>query len=490
MMKDTRGGVMTQRRRLLAGAGLAAAVPGRLLAAGAPDTLDPGASGVWDVIVAGSGAAGLSAAAAALESGAGHVLVLEKGPLVGGHSIYSSGSVSAVAPSRSHDPNDTLGRFVEDALEVGGGTGDAAVLAKIGEDSAGVLDWLESLGVFWSEPFIAYSGKQAKSYAMPGNLAGRSYVLALMAHLRRFGCRLALSTPVTGFRPEGHAWVVEVKSPQGARTLRTRSLVIACGGFTANVEARMKINPLLTPDVPTSANPAGAVFDGATGELIECAGRNGAFVTTGFGLQALPFWGGRLLDYQGADIYVDMHGRRFVNENSPWNVISNAILSLPERRCWVITDDRSFKGATLGVKLINGVVRKSDSIDAMAAAMDIEPVVLARTIEDYNRAADKGYDARTGKRLFRQRIERPPFYWGAERIYVHTTLDGIRTNRAAEVIASSGGLVPGLYAAGECAGGIFGGDRLGGAGMTACFVMGREAGRQAAARAKELQAAA
>ena len=53
MMKDTRGGVMTQRRRLLAGAGLAAAVPGRLLAAGAPDTLDPGASGVWDVIVAG-----------------------------------------------------------------------------------------------------------------------------------------------------------------------------------------------------------------------------------------------------------------------------------------------------------------------------------------------------------------------------------------------------------------------------------------------------
>ena len=55
MMKDTRGGVMTQRRRLLAGAGLAAAVPGRLLAAGAPDTLDPGASGVWDVIVAGSG---------------------------------------------------------------------------------------------------------------------------------------------------------------------------------------------------------------------------------------------------------------------------------------------------------------------------------------------------------------------------------------------------------------------------------------------------
>ena len=237
------------------------------------------------------------------------------------------------------------------------------------------------------------------------------------------------------------------------------------------MRARIQINPLLTQDVPTSANPLGTVFDGATG----------------FGLQALPFWGGRLLDYQGADIYVDKRGQRFVNENNPWNVISNAILSLPEKRCWVITDDRSFKGATLGVKLINGVVKKSHSIDEMAAGMNIEPAVLNSTIEEYNRAVEKGYDARTGKRLFRQRIELAPFYWGEERIYAHTTLDGIRINIAAEVIAAQGGVLPGLYAAGEYAGGIFGGDRLGGAGMTGCFVMGREAGRQAA-RARELAA--
>lgn len=480
-------GLMTKRRRLLAGAGLAAALPRTPFASsrGSDRSGDPD---VWDVIVAGSGAAGLSAAASALESGARHVLVLEKGPLVGGHSIYSSGSVSAVAPDRSHDPSDTVERFVADALEVGGGTGDAAVLAKIGEDSSGILDWLESLGVFWSAPFIAYSGKHAKSYAMPGNSAGRSYVIALMAHLRRFGCRTALSSPVTNFRSEGRGWTVDVRSPSGTKTLRTRSLIVACGGFTANVRARMRINPLLTQDVPTSANPSGTVFDGATGELIECAGANGAFVTTGFGLQALPFWGGRLLDYQGADIYVDKRGQRFVNENSPWNVISNAILSLPEKRCWVITDDRSFKGATLGVKLINGVVKKSHSIDEMAAGMNIEPAVLNSTIEEYNRAVEKGCDARTGKRLFRQRIELAPFYWGEERIYAHTTLDGIRINSAAEVIAANGGVLPGLYAAGECAGGIFGGDRLGGAGMTGCFVMGREAGRQAAARARELAA--
>ena len=135
------------RRRLLVAGAAAALCPAHALAGHREDLQQD-----WDVIVIGTGMAGLTAAVSAREAGAVRVLLLEKGPLVGGHSIYSSGSVSAVAPSRSHDPNDTLGRFVEDALEVGGDTGDAAVLAKIGEDSAGVLDWLESLGVFWSEP--------------------------------------------------------------------------------------------------------------------------------------------------------------------------------------------------------------------------------------------------------------------------------------------------------------------------------------------------
>lgn len=92
-------------------------------------------------------------------------------------------------------------------------------------------------------------------------------------------------------------------------------------------------------------------------------GRKRRLRDDGLRASGAPFWGGRLLDYQGADIYVDKRGQRFVNENSPWNVISNAILSLPEKRCWVITDDRSFKGRQLGVKLINGVVKKSHSID-------------------------------------------------------------------------------------------------------------------------------
>ena len=76
-------------------------------------------------------------------------------------------------------------------------------------------------------------------------------------------------------------------------------------------------------------------------------------------------------------MYVDETGRRFVDENLPWNAISEHILKLKSRRCWVITDAQSYKGATLSLKLINGIVRKAGSVREMAA--DEDPSDGART---------------------------------------------------------------------------------------------------------------
>lgn len=450
-----------------------------------------------DVLVVGTGIAGFSAACAAKEAGAKTVLMIEKGPLVGGHSIYSSGSIAVVTPrTKPYGLDDSPELFTADALIVGGGLGDEAILMKMARGSHNAFEWLESMNVRFGAPFVAHSGLHRRCFAMPGNNAGRSYVLALAARARSLGISWRLNAKLTGLSRTRHGWAVAIEEPGGAaeersksnggnastglRLMEARTVILATGGFTADVKRRMRVNPRLTSDLRTTANPYGTTWDGATGDGIDLAARVGGAVKTGYGLQVIPFWGGRLLDYVGGDIYLTPQGKRFVDETRAWDEVAEAMLSLPEKECWVVTDRQSMKGATLGLKLINGIVRKAESVEALAEGMEVPVDVLRETLDDYNRAVRNGYEPVTGKCAFAQTISVPPFYYGKERIYVHTSLDGVATDSHARVVDADGRPIPGFYAAGEVVGGIFGRERLGGAQLTNCLVMGRTAGREAA----------
>lgn len=253
------------RRNWFAAAGASMLLPRSIQAADLHGSGDPD---VWPVVVVGSGLAGLSAAYSAMQNAAGRVLLLEKGPLIGGHSQYSSGSIATVVP---HDPKrsgwqDSVEQFIADALAVGGGSGDTAVLTALARDSYSALKWLESTGVFFGPVFTAKSGLHPRCFAMPGNSAGRSYVLAMARCVRDAGTTFRLTSQAVGFEQNSSGgWVVEVKESAGGltktRTITTKSLVIASGGFTADTERCARIDPRLTAEVHTTANPYGTVWD-------------------------------------------------------------------------------------------------------------------------------------------------------------------------------------------------------------------------------------
>lgn len=439
-----------------------------------------------DVVVVGSGIAGLSAAVAAKEAGARRVLLLEKGPIAGGHSIYSSGSISVVSP-RLQGPKgfqDTPKLFAEDAYAYGDNCGDLAILERIGAESESALLWLASMGVRFGGLFTARAETRPRCVSSYGNSAGRSYVLALMTRADAMGVEVLLEADLRSLDclTDGSGWSLGVKrkSAPALQYLKTRAVVLAAGGFGACREMRMKVMPELDPQIETSANPFGTLWENRDATAAELARNAGGFWKEGLGLQLLPYWGGRLIDYAGGDIFITLRGRRFIDEGLAWNKISAAVLRQPEKEIWVITDSASRKSATLGLKIANGFVKKSDTVEEMAAGMGIPAAVLKETLDKYNRAARVGFDPVFGKTIFTQTLDHPPYYWGRERIFVHTSLDGIATDREARVIDARGLPIPGLYAAGEFAGGIFGRDRIGGAGISNCLVMGRAAGRNAA----------
>lgn len=454
------------RRRLLVAGAAAALCPAHALAGHREDLQQD-----WDVIVIGTGMAGLTAAVSAREAGAVRVLLLEKGPLVGGHTLYAAGSVAVLSPRRQAPIGftDSVELWIQDAIKAGG-TVLRPHITRIATESEAAVDWLEGLGLVMTRT----------AYQAVGDMHPRS-VTALNTRAVRLGRA----------EEDGLVRVVVKRTLPGGEVrdevLRAGGIVIATGGFTADVGRRLLYDDRLTVDVPTTANPQGLYFDGATGDGLDLGAMVGGHTVGMSNIILLPYAGGRLLDYVGGDIYVNSSGERFMNEAMPIYDISEAILAQSGRTCWVITDSRSRKGGTLGLKLADGTVRRSNTIEEMARAMDVPVNTLRRTISEYNEDVAKGLDRRFGKRIFTQAIDSPPYYWGRESVYVHMTLGGLAVSPEARLLDRRGMPIPGFWAAGETTSGIFGRGRPGGMSLITCLVQGRDAGRAAAERSLALK---
>ena len=281
-------------------------------------------------------------------------------------------------------------------------------------------------------------------------------------------------------------WIVTTQRKGKEKTpVTAKAVILATGGFSANVAMRQKYDSKLDADIKTTANPQGRYFEGATGDGHTLAFALGAQSVAMENIVLLPYWGGRLLDYAGGEIYIDTLGRRFIDETGPTQEIARAISELPDRTFWVITDSQTAKGANFGTKLAMGGIHKSDSVAEMALAMGIAPSELQKTLDRFNQFVKAGNDDDFGRKILGMPIAKPPFYWGKETLLVHGTLGGVKTDTRSQVLKTDQSVIAGLYAAGEIVGGVWGHDRLGGTALMAGIVQGREAGRNAAAFAKK-----
>lgn len=480
-------------------AGLGALLPLALVAKETKDAKDDSTAAETeevDVLVIGSGAAGLSAALAAKEAGAKRVLVIEKMPVIGGNTLVSSGVLNAPDP-KAQEPlgiKDSPELFFEQTFEAGRRKANPELVRVMTEGALETKLWLQKQGmVFKEEPFQVYGGLWPRSF-WPRISHGRGYVAVLSGRCAEEGIPIRTETEAVDFIKTSGGRVMGVVAQTNSRKLRIEAksgIVVATGGFTANAALCASLDPRLE----------GLSFTGrpsATGEMLEVARRAGVKLVgmediqcnlgpeaghayrSGFHLEVTRY------------VLVNREGRRFVAEDGERDVIRDAVFAQPGREVFSIVDRDGFQGmnALFQQSSIMGKRTKdtfsAESLEELARQMGVPPGRLLETIDAFNRSVDEKRDP-LGREpwMLVNRIERPPFYAARVRMCIHYTMGGIAIDGRARVLDAEGRVMPGLFAAGEVTGGVHGANRVGGNGLLGAFVYGRIAGREAAGAGRD-----
>lgn len=442
-----------------------------------------------DLLVVGSGGAGLSSAVMAKQQGVKSILVLEKMGYIGGNTAISGGGFNSYDPPRqkAQGIEDSPANHFKNTFEGGDGRGNPELIRTMTENSYDAVQWLESMGMkFKPEIYQIYGGLYPRCHAPYGSL-GSDYIKVLKAKCDELKIEIRRRARVTRVIREtplsGNVLGVEYEDGEGKKhTVQAKlSVVVAAGGFGANPQMRALHDPRMLNLTTTN-------HVGATGDLIPLLQDIGAEVTGMDFIQCNPGCPPgrkqRIIMHLVVKnfIMVGLDGKRFVAEDERRDVIRDAVLSLPKQTAFSIIDQRGFDelnpGHQEGIRkgFETGDAWKADTIEELAKKMGVDVATFKETIANFNQGVDQQKDALGKKPSMLSKIEKAPFYAGYAGMSVHHTMGGIVINSKTQVIDRNGKVIPHLHAVGEVTGGIHGTNRLGGNAICDIFTFGRLTG--------------
>ena len=498
------------RRRLLEGtlAGGAIALTGVAQARTSDEPKQWDAT--YDVIVIGSGFAGLAAALEAKKAGA-NVVVLEKMVTPGGNSIINGGILTATGcpQQKMHGIEDSPELLEKDILAAGLYMNYMPKVRLLAQSALSNYEWtIKELGVEYLPDAIGQEGGHSvPRYVTTKNGSGSGIVNQQLKRCKELGIPVQTKCFVEHIIRAKDGRVVGLEVREGykfpkkdsgkTKFLKANKGVVLCyGGFAADVKYRMYQDPKLSDKLDSTNQP------GATSELWRETSNIGALQVQNDWVQCGP-WGnprekglgiGWMFNQTAAaeyGIWVNSDGVRFINELANRKIRADAIMveQVKGKKCWTVANEpnvapmKKQRPGFMEKMLERKLVEKFDTIEEMAKACGVDPVALKKTIEDFNGYVKAKKDPVLGRYINNDQVPMTegPWYIGELSPKVHHCMGGLVTDMGCHVIdVLNDEPIPGLYAAGEATGGVHGAVRLGSVAILDCLVFGRIAGTKAA----------
>lgn len=463
-----------------------------------------------DVVVVGGGFAGLAAAYSASEAGA-DVILVEKMPLVGGNSAICGGEVASYTSKLAADLQkkhgyevDTAEHHIEDTMTGGDNLNDRSLVEVMVKGIPYYLDVLIDNGLVFQDMLAMLGGHTGYRTYESENLVGTDITSVQERILKERNIPIQTETKMVEIYREsaGDRRVVGLRVQLADGSYKNieakKGVILATGGFGANVEMREMNVPYLGSVYPTTNNVC------STGEGITLAQVVGASTIQMDRIQRYPFADPEtgILDYAAVIpdsasaglIYVDVNGNRYVNESERRDVNADASLATGGTTTFTIftkdimqkveddlLQDAINKGRVIYGETLEALVTEINARSYQGASVSMDASVLEKTINTHNGYIKNGSDAEFKKTITPSMMpmEKGPYYAIPQWPSVHHTMGGLSITPNAEVKDIYQEPIPGLFAAGEVTGAVHGGNRLGSNAIADACTFGYVAGHVA-----------
>ena len=485
-----------------------------------------------DVVVVGAGGAGMTAAITAAGEGKS-VVILESQSMVGGNSVRATGGMNAgktvyqdenefgesagvektlKTAAEKYADNETITALAKtvseqwaayqanptgyfDSVELmeldtmigGKGINDPELVETLCANSADAIDWLDEHGITLHN-VSSFGGASVKRIHRPVNAEGKtvsvgSYMIPLLQeNCEKAGVKMMLDTTATEILTDANGAAVGVKATGASGetvTVNAKAVVLASGGFGANLDMVVKYKPELKGFMTTNAA-------GIQGQGIEMAEAIGAATVDMDQIQIHPTVEANTaalitegLRGDGA-ILINEEGKRFIDEVGTRDVVSAAEIAQTGSYSWLVVDQAMVDASSV----IQGYIKKGytvtgETYEELGKAMGVDAAAFAETMDKWNGYVEAKNDPDFGRTSFANPLNTAPYYAVKVTAGVHHTMGGLKINANTEVLNEKGEVIPGLFAAGEVTGGVHGANRLGGNAVADFTVFGRIAGAAA-----------